>query len=437
MLSIKPSESSRNLVDNFIGEREFECEPRVNPFKNLGEEDVFPLVSNGNLIYSYIPKVNHYFFSKVPNNKFFNDYYLNHWCTSENIINKKSYLSNLKSFSTSFLPSWKDAYGKSNMIFNKNSPLKMWLSTLDKIQSAIGIKNKAFINNWNHCFIHGQYDLFKSFLLFRPYLKKDSIIFDLGGGDGSFLQPYIDNGFECYLLEPCPITAERANLRGINVINCQLESQDDKDRISQIISKSDLIISNHSLEHHFDPNNLFNLCNENMKEDSILGITVPNADASFLFMDHVFPLHLDNYTEFSLTALANNHGFNVLQKEISHQLRFLFSKKYNLSCRDKINFNHLNNDLNIDHFRFEYSKKLEYQLRSFALSKENHKQDSNTFEISLNGARPFLGMNYGQNGENDDPTTLERIFSIELSQSKENLITYLTNNKLNSFVVLK
>ena len=120
MLSIKSSESRRNLEDySFIGEREFECEPRSNPFKNLKEDDFFPLVSNGNLVYSYIPKVNHYFFSKVPNNKFFNDYYLNDWCASEKKNNKQNLISNFKLISKSFLPSWKDAYGKSNMIFNK------------------------------------------------------------------------------------------------------------------------------------------------------------------------------------------------------------------------------------------------------------------------------------------------------------------------------
>ena len=102
------------------------------------------------------------------------------------------------------------------MVFDNNLHIRTYLNAIDSLQVYLGSKNIEYLNNENSSFIFNQYYLMRSFAHLRPYLKNDSTVFDLGGGDGNLISPFTKQGIECYLLEPClrnSLLAEKKELK--------------------------------------------------------------------------------------------------------------------------------------------------------------------------------------------------------------------------------
>ena len=153
---------------------------------------------------------------------------------------------------------------------------------------------------------------------------------------------------------------------GTKVINSFLESEKNRDKIIETIKKSDILICNHSLEHYYDPNFFFELCSKNMKDDALLCVAVSNAESNFIFMSHIYPLHLDCYTEKSLRLLAHIHGLNLLDKQVSHEVRMIFYKQEIYNQFSNINYSQMGNKFNKNSFLKDYSALLEKQLKKYA-----------------------------------------------------------------------
>jgi SAM-dependent methyltransferase len=193
------------------------------------------------------------------------------------------------------------------------------------------------------------------------------------------------------------------------------EFADDDAVTRQALTAADLVVSNHSLEHHYDPNRLLSLCARYMRPGAMLGITVPNANTELLLMTHLFMLHLDSYTPASLEFMLNRHGFRVVDREIGGQLRFLAVKDASITPpAPSTSFDAV-----------EISRRYSSRFLSQLPARET---------FSIKGARPFRGINYevceaGEYGS--------RTLSVRADRDGGDIIRYATSAPDKAVLVLK
>ncbi len=320
--------------------------PRPCP---LGDDpDAFILVKIGNVEMSYSPQFSHYYFSRVPNAEWFSRYYSSTW-----MMGKGNAVSKFKTYLRSYL-SFPYRYTRKLTGFR--------YSDADRAVDA---------------------DIERYFLLLKPYLKRNGKVLDLGAGTGDFLVPYRNKRFARMGIEPSKMNGALAKLRGMNMLCSTIA---DSPAVRSAIRSASVVFSNHSLEHHYDPTLLLRLCKEELAEGSILSLTVPNADTDFLFHQHLYFLHLDNYTERSLETLLNQYGFRVILKEIGSQLRFV-------AIRD-------NAVMPIQHSpEFDKNAFVSAYIHRFYKQISGIKNDEalksiNDVRFGYIGARPFTGISY-------------------------------------------
>jgi len=400
-------EISYSGTSNFstISHEKIPCLRRESVFGSCNE---VPLATNGPLVFSYLPDFHHYCFTSAPDPNWLASYYENTWgqkgCSAVDL----SFVGKIKKL-------------------------------LKPIKSSIFPKEPDFdsiISATSHA------DIMRSFHFFEQYLLRENpesqVVLDLGGGDGTFLEPYVRKNYKCYLVEPSNNSAEIAQKKQINVIH-SVFSRDSAEIIDKI-SQANLIFCNHSIEHHFDPASLLTACHDYMKNDAVLSLTVPNGDAAFFFMAHIFPLHLDLYTEKSFSLLFEKYGFEILQKEIGPQLRYLVRKRQNIALVDgsAIAPNGLAHESFAsitaeDEIRFQLDH-ARVMLRQFSrLANLPDGCDPKTIEFVIKGARPFAGIDYV--GSSIDEVG-SRAFSVKIREDGSSLISYLSSSDT-SCVMLK
>lgn len=301
------------------------------------------IVKNGPLEMSYSPLCDHYYFSKLPDEEWFSNHYKTFW------------MSGVKK--------------------------RIWDSPILRLLKPILSRGRRFVQNALNMRslpqISSELNGTSYFALLRPYLDKNDQIFDIGCGTGEFLEPYKGQGIVLAGLEPSEKNSQIARKKGIKVLTASVS---DSVEIRELIRGSKVIFSNHSVEHHWDPNKLFSLCAEEMVDGTFLSITVPNANVDFLLLQNLFPLHIDNYTATSLEMMFNKYGFEVIHKEEGLQLRFVAVKRKGIELALKaINFNQNN-------FAESYQSKFMKQL--FNLDSLEYNSEKN-FEFAYEGAYPF------------------------------------------------
>ena len=288
MVSLRLSGSSHFSV---IRDVAISALPRACPIDM--ESDRIDLVTNGPVVYSYSPAHDHYWFSSVPNEEWFSEYYRTQWGR----IGLAPPQVGLR------------AIVKENL--GPPQPL------VRRIVALVLGRTVNAQRDWVERFTLA--DMQRSFAMFAPQLPPGGCVIEVGTGAGDFLLPFIKSGYRARGFEPSPDSAARARAAGVDIIG-NFAVDDEPTR--QALSTADMVVSNHSLEHHYDPNRLLSLCARYMKPGAVLGITVPNAESEFLLMTHLFMLHLDSYTPVSLERMLNKHGFRVIDREIGGQLRF-------------------------------------------------------------------------------------------------------------------
>jgi SAM-dependent methyltransferase len=252
----------------------------------------------------------------------------------------------------------------------------------------------------------------RSFATFAPQLPDRGCVIEVGTGAGDFLKPFMRAGYRARGFEPSPDSAARARAAGVEVV---AEFATDDPATREALESADLVVSNHSLEHHYDPNRLLSLCARYMKPGTMLGITVPNAETEFLLMTHLFMLHLDSYTPISLEGLLNKHGFRVVDREIGGQLRFLAVKDPNISQPAS------------SASRSEAEIRSRYRNRFLS-------QLPATETFSIKGARPFRGLNYEVCGHGEYGS---RTLSVQTQIDGGDTIRYATSAPDKAVLVLK
>ena len=352
----------------------------------LGDGGKVDLVVNGPVVYSYAPRFDHYWFSSVPEEVWFSNYYRTQWGRIARAPETPGLRASVKNSLGPLLPIVRAAI----------SPLR----------GAQRNPEKEKVDSFTLA------DMQRSFATFAPQLPRGGCVIEVGTGAGDFLKPFIKSGYRARGFEPSPDSAARARAAGVDVV---ADFAVDDAATRQALSAADLVVSNHSLEHHYDPNRLLSLCARYMRPGAMLGITVPNADTEFLLMTHLFMLHLDSYTPVSLEHILNRHGFRVVDREIGGQLRFLAVKDSAVSqLVPPASFS-------------EVEIRGRYQAR-FLSQLPRHE----TF--SIKGARPFRGINYEvcQPGEYGS-----RTLSVHTESDTGQTIRYATSAPDKAVLVLK
>ncbi|UCD89263.1 MAG: class I SAM-dependent methyltransferase [Desulfobacterales bacterium] len=169
-------------------------------------------------------------------------------------------------------------------------------------------------------------DLFQKnrFRWINRYAAKGARLFDIGYGDGTFINYMSDLGFETYGIEN-PIffpQTEITNAAGDKTF----ELGDEKPKNNAL--KADIITFWHVLEHVIDPLSTLQLAHNMLNPAGLLIISSPNFNSfqSALFRDKWFhldaPRHRWHFSPSTITKLLEKSGFSIIH--LSH-----FSFEYN------------------------------------------------------------------------------------------------------------
>lgn len=381
MVSLRLSGSSDFSV---IRDTPVTCVPRPCPLGDEGER--VDLVVNGPVVYSYSSAHDHYWFSSAPCEDWFSDYYRTQWGRFGQVQRKSGLREAVKGALGPLLP------------------------LARRIKKAFGGDAVDPQREWVERFT--QADMQRSFATFSPQLPPGGCIIEVGTGAGHFLWPFVRAGYRARGFEPSPASAVQARASGVDIVG---EFAMDDDRTREALSSADMVVSNHSLEHHYDPNRLLALCARYMKPGAVLGIAVPNAETEFLMMTHLFVLHLDAYTPVSLERMLNKHGFRVIDREIGGQLRFVAVRDPALASLEPLK------GPNAQDIRAAYHARFLSQLPP----------DEN---FSIKGARPFRGINYELCRQGDFGS---RTFRLERTEDGGTMIRYHAAAPDQAVLVLK
>jgi SAM-dependent methyltransferase len=143
--------------------------------------------------------------------------------------------------------------------------------------------------------------------------KLNKRILDIGCGNGWVLAEYRQKGWDVAGVEPSKFAAESGNQTGLNIFNGTLLEASFQENYF------DLVTSNHSFEHIYNPNEILIEVKKILKTNGELKIGVPNYNSfnSKLFGKHWYyfgaPVHTYNYSGKNLKLLIEKHGFEFIQ----------------------------------------------------------------------------------------------------------------------------
>jgi SAM-dependent methyltransferase len=187
---------------------------------------------------------------------------------------------------------------------------------------------RDYYNNPEVYNAYRQQNIFTVFRIGEELLRKikpSGKLLDIGAGKGEFVSLAWENGYEAKGIEPSPRFCEYASKTyGVQVEQGYLGQGDYFKG-----EKFDVITLFHVVEHVPRPQELLTTISEYLKEDGVVYIEVPNADAGLLWIaDRVFrlcrknwssrlsplhaPFHSMGYSPKSLRYLLEKNGFELV-----------------------------------------------------------------------------------------------------------------------------
>ncbi len=165
---------------------------------------------------------------------------------------------------------------------------------------------------------------------FEPNQKFGNIL-DIGSGDGSKLNNFIENKMadNYYAIEPSAPHEEELKAKGIEFVSNDVDSDWDK----KYPNHFDIIIMRHVLEHCLDPVQVLQKLKNVLTKDGILYIAVPNAfQPNGSFTDYFFRVvHTYYFNKISLKNILHKSGYEVVSMKEGDQHHdeelFVFAKK--------------------------------------------------------------------------------------------------------------
>lgn len=186
---------------------------------------------------------------------------------------------------------------------------------------------------------------------YKHFIEKCSLqgkkIIEIGCGQGEFLEMLKEFPVDGYGIEHKPELVQMAKSKDLNVWEAFAENG------NTVIENGpfDAFLSFNFLEHQPDPNGMMQCIYNNLSDDGVGLITVPNLDY-ILANDAFYELlrdHIANYTEDTLRFLLNKNGFTVLESAIVNKdtISMIVRKRPKI-CIEGIrsNFDKLEKELN-------------------------------------------------------------------------------------------
>ncbi len=144
----------------------------------------------------------------------------------------------------------------------------------------------------------------------KDKLNKDMIICDVGSGNGELLSEYLRVGCnKLYGVEPSALENESHDSVSYNLVESDIYE-------FSLTEKADIITCTHVMEHLLTITNAVQNMRENLDENGLLYIEVPNAEKTD---DQIFPVqtciieHINLFTPYQLCTLLENNGFSVIE----------------------------------------------------------------------------------------------------------------------------
>lgn len=174
-------------------------------------------------------------------------------------------------------------------------------------------------------------------------------IYDLGSGDGTFLQALRNKGYtQCVGIEPGIYGLNISKERGLDVVQGEIA---DLPKYTQR-TKARAVTMFHLLEHLENPKESLQVIRGCVEESGILVMETPDSQAPMQYLTNrknylVYPEHLFYWNEMSITKLLESTGFDVVHiakrsfdwqnTSISNSLFRLGLKKYTGKVEKKNN----------------------------------------------------------------------------------------------------
>ena len=304
------------------------------------------VAKNGEIEFSYSPKYNHYWFSRCPDESWFENFYKDQWRTAE------------------------------NPKFNSSGILSGAKALVRPLARLVKNRFPSYTNVDGY-----ELDSVNLFTILKPYLPgKVCTVLEVGCGPGYKMLPFLRDGHTCVGIEPSYAMSVAATNLGIQTVNSPVL---DSPEIRAAFQNADVVFSNHSLEHHWNPLVLVGLAAKYMKPGAAFSISVPNGQVGFALLQHTFILHLDCYSIDSLEHLLSSFGFKCVYKSVGAQLRVVGIKgaaDAALIQRRTV--------FDQENFRAGYARKFlrEIQLEDLG--------SNPGFDVEARGARAFQGLDY-------------------------------------------
>jgi 2-polyprenyl-3-methyl-5-hydroxy-6-metoxy-1,4-benzoquinol methylase len=183
-------------------------------------------------------------------------------------------------------------------------------------------------SNSRHYILHNERT---SFIEKFKQIKESGCLLDVGCGQGGLLKSLNVPSWEKYGLDPIQ-NETHDNNENIHYINGYIESYNTDIEYNIITCIS-------SLEHYYNPNDVVNIFNKLLVNKGILILEVPDSLSPISQISEFYSFeHLSHFTEYSLTRMLNNNGFQVIQydKNVSIPNLRVAARKYDTKD-DKIN----------------------------------------------------------------------------------------------------
>jgi SAM-dependent methyltransferase len=134
----------------------------------------------------------------------------------------------------------------------------------------------------------------------RSLGRSGGSVLDIGGGDGKLLKPFIDEGFDCFVVDHYP-----SPINGVTRLGSTISDLSPSSRF-------DVILCNHFLEHIVDPLGVLKALTNHITAGGVLCVEVPDEVWGGLPLPHHAPIHLNYFTRRTAEILLKLSGWRPI-----------------------------------------------------------------------------------------------------------------------------
>lgn len=166
----------------------------------------------------------------------------------------------------------------------------------------------------------------------NKYLKKNSLILEIGSNDGTFLSFFKKNKYKCIGVEPSSNVAKVAKKKGLKIIN-NFFNLKSISKFSHLKKKIDLICAANVICHIPNLNDLIKSVDFLLKDDGVFVFEEPYLGSMFkkTSYDQIYDAHLFMFSLHSVREIFKPFGYELVEAipQTTHggSMRYVLAKK--------------------------------------------------------------------------------------------------------------